>query len=115
MKPASQSNWHTMIDARNRELHQLIAGKIRHDPALMLRVEKTLERWLRAMDKSDRSYAALLEWNVRFERHSVEELLEFISSEDEEARRLRQASPFIGLLSDEERMAVFRKYEASHP
>ena len=99
------------MDARNRELHRAIAVKMRQNPTLVLRVQKTLERWLRAMNESERGYDALLEWKRRLEEEPLDRVLEFISSEDEEACRLRQSSPFVGLLSDQERMAIFSKYE----
>ena len=111
MKPAAQSNWHTIMDARNRELHRAIAEKMRQNPTLVLRVQKTLERWLRAVNESERGYDALLEWKRILEEQPLDRVLEFISSGDEEACRLRQSSPFVGLLSDQERMAIFSKYE----
>jgi hypothetical protein len=112
MKTALTSNWHTMIDARNRELHQIIAGKIRQNPALIQQVQKILARWLRAMDQSERGYSSLVEWQRLLEKQPLNQVLDFISSEDEEACRLRQSTPFVGLLTDQERLAVFRKYEA---
>jgi hypothetical protein len=112
MKSTQRLNWHTMIDSRNRELHQIIADKIRHNPALMVRVKEIVERWLRAMHESERGYDSLKEWKRRLESQSLDNVLDFMASADEEACRLRQSSPFVGLLSDEERMAVFRKYEA---
>jgi hypothetical protein len=111
MKTASQPNWHTMIDARSRELHQIIAAKIRQNPALILHVRETLEARLRAMDESERGHGSLLEWRHRLEEQPLSRVLDFISSEDEEACRLRQSTPFVGLLTEKERMAVFRKYE----
>jgi hypothetical protein len=112
MKTALQSNWHTMIDARNRELHQIIAGKIRQNPALISQVQETLERWLWAMDESERGHGSLVEWQHRLKEQPLNQVLDFISSEDEEACRLRQSTPFVGLLTEQERMTVFRKYEA---
>ncbi len=112
MKTVIQTNWHTMIDARNRELHGIIAGKVRQNPALILEVRAALNRWLKATDESDRGRSSLLEWQKRLDEQSLEQSLTFISSEDEEACRLRQSTPFVGLLTEEERMSVFRKYEA---
>ena len=76
MKPAAQSNWHTIMDARNRELHRAIAEKMRENPTLVLRVRKTLERWLRAMNESERGYDALLEWKRRLEEQPLARVLE---------------------------------------
>jgi hypothetical protein len=93
-----------MIDARNRELQQIGADKIRRNPALIRRVQDTLVRWLRAVDDSERVYDGLVQWKRRLEEHSLDQVLAFMSSEDEEACRLRLSTPFVGLFSDQERM-----------
>jgi len=64
------------MDARNRELHRAIAEKMRENPTLVLRVRKTLERWLRAMNESERGYDALLEWKRRLEEQPLARVLE---------------------------------------
>jgi hypothetical protein len=112
MKTTDQLNWHTRIDARNRELHEVIATKLRQNPVLILQVRDTLRGWIEITDESDRSRSALLEWQRRLDTQSLEQLIEFISSEDEEACRLRQSTPFVGLLTEDERLAVFQRYEA---
>jgi len=112
MKTAVQPNWHQMIDARSRELHQIIAGKIRQNPALIRQVKETLARWLQAMDESERSRDFLVEWRRLLEEQPLGQVLDFIASETEEACRLRQSTPFVGLLTEPERLSVFRKYEA---
>jgi len=112
MKTAVSSNWHTMIDARSRELHELIAQKIRQNPALIQKVRETLTRWLRVTDEGDRSHDALIEWQRRLERDSLDIVLDFLVSDGEEACRLRQSTPFVGLLTERERGEIFRKYEA---
>ena len=112
MKTVVSSNWHTMIDARSRELHKLIAQKIRQNPALIQKVSDTLRRWLRATDEEDRSHDALVEWQRRLEHDPLDHVLDFLVSDQEDARRLRQSTPFVGLLTDREREEIFRKYEA---
>src|ERR1017187_6566266 len=107
MKTALPSNWHTMIDARNRELHQIIAGKIRQNPALIRQVKETLERWFREMDESERGHGSLVEWQHWLGKQPLSQVLDFLASEDEEACRLRQSTPFVGLLTEQERSAVF--------
>ena len=111
MKTALQLNWHTVIDARSRELHQIIAGKIRQKPALIQEVRETLGRWLKATKETDRSRDSLLEWKRRLENESLDATLGFMVGDDEEARRLRQSTPFVGLLTERERQDVFQKYE----
>ena len=112
MKTAVPTNWHTMIDARNRELHQIIADKICQNPLLIQRVRETLMHRLRATDEAGRGHGSLLEWQRRLDEQPLDQVLDFISSTDEEACRLRQSTPFVGLLTEPERLEVFRKYEA---
>ena len=101
-----------MIDARNRELHQIIVGKIRQNPLLIQKVRETLLRWLWATDENDRSRGSLLEWQRRLDEQPLDQVLDFMTSADEEACCLRQSTPFVGLLTEPERLDVFRKYEA---
>ncbi len=101
-----------MIDARSRDLHQIIADRIRRNPALLGRVRETLECWLQSMDATERGHSSLVEWQHLLEKEPLDRVLDFISSANEEACRLRQSTPFVGLLTEEERLVVFRKYEA---
>jgi hypothetical protein len=54
----------------------------------------------------------LIEWQEILENWPLEKVLGLLTSFDEEARRLRQSSPFCGILSQEERLAIFKEYEA---
>jgi hypothetical protein len=49
------------IDARSRELHRLVAAKVRREPALLDRVRPTLQRW-RDPDNPSRADPYLAEW-----------------------------------------------------
>jgi hypothetical protein len=42
----------------------------------------------------------------------LERILELLASSDEHPRRLRQSSPFCGILSPEERLAILKDYES---
>ena len=114
MKAGVRPNYHTVIDARGRELHQLIAQKIRRDPELLQKARETLARWLGQARENDRSRDSLTEWQALLER-PLEEILSFIASDDEEPNRLRQSSPFAGILTEEERGEILRKYESFRP
>ncbi len=101
-----------MLDARNRELHQLIAEEIRRQPALLRQVQDTLDRWLRETNPSDPGRDSLVEWRQMLIEQPLDILLDFIISDDEEANRLRQSTPFVGILTEKARLAVIRKYDA---
>jgi hypothetical protein len=61
---------------------------------------------------SERKRQAVLEWKRIIANSSVEALLTLLESSSEEACRLRQSSPFCGILTLEERQSIFQKYEA---
>jgi len=50
--------------------------------------------------------------NPNPEDRTVEEILELICAESEQADRLRHATPFCGILTQEERDAIYRRYAA---
>jgi len=48
------------------------------------------------------------------EQHSLEEVLSLLVDPSEEGTRLRQATPFAGILSNAEREAIVRKMPSIH-
>jgi hypothetical protein len=57
---------------------------------------------------------AYREWLLFIERHSFEEVLNLLVDPTEEGIRLRQATPFAGILSRAEREAIARKMPSIH-
>lgn len=104
--------WHQCMDERSRELHTLIAEKIRRDPTLLSQVQSRLERWLLESQDLPRTQRALEEWQHILRDQPLEAILVPLESADEESCRLRQSTPFVGILSPEERTGIYRKYEA---
>ena len=102
---------HKWIDQRSLALDLLIAEKIAARPELLQQAVQTLECWIAQRQPSPP--AVLLEWREVLRECSLTDLLDFLRSDKEKACRLRQSSPFCGILSDEERLAVFREYEAA--
>lgn len=100
-------NWHDVIDERSLELDRVIADKIRANPALYQVVRDNLKRWL----KTDDPDPSIVEWQEFIDSHTMDEVLDFICSWSDESRRMRQSSPFCGILSHTERMEIFKKYE----
>ena len=104
--------WHEILDDRSLEMDRVIAGKIRANPKLVQIALANIDRWLANPDYSESGRQAALEWKSIIENSSVEVLVTLLESSSEEARRLRQSSPFCGILTPDERQAIFRKYEA---
>lgn len=104
---------HARIDERSLALHRLVARKVEADPSLLDKVRATLRRW-QGMDGTPR--LALREWESILSG-SPEQVGRILTEQSEKATRLRQSSPFCGILTEGERRAVYESYSARtyHP
>lgn len=102
---------HEWIDQRSLAMSRAIAAKVREDPRLLGKALATLERWQR--DRADDAPAVLQEWHCILKQWPPERILALLASDAEDARRLRQSSPFCGILAPGERLAILRQHEAS--
>jgi hypothetical protein len=98
---------HAWIDRRSLALHDAVAAKIHAHPELVDVARANLARWIRRTP-----HGALLEWQRLLERSSVADLVALLRSESETAARLRQSSPFAGILTPEERREILRRHDA---
>jgi len=99
---------HRLIDARSLAFDRLIAVKLRSQPALVGQARANLARWLETC--SPRAKPALLEWQCVL-AGPFDELLVLLEATDERATRLRQSSPFCGILTPAERIAIIREFQ----
>ena len=109
-EPQKRPRTHEWIDERSLALDRAIAHKLHAQPDLFQRAKTTLERWIQQRQPSVPS--VLLEWREILESWPPEKVLKLLTSTDERPRRLRQSSPFCGILSPTERLAVFKEYES---
>ena len=100
---------HRLIDERSLAFDRLIAAKLRSQPALVEKARANLTRWLKTCSAGAKP--ALLEWQ-RLLTGPFDELLALMEATDERATRLRQSSPFCGLLTEEERLGIIREFQA---
>ena len=98
---------HEWIDQRSLALHEAVARKLIDHPELLDIARQNLHRWL-----AQNPHSALLEWQRLLETLAFHELLEFLRASDERATRLRQSSPFAGVLTPRERQAILDRYES---
>jgi predicted NACHT family NTPase len=98
---------HEWIDRRSLALHEAVAAKLEAQPQLLDVARTNLQRWLSA-----NTSAALREWWLLLEVTPLPALLALLRSPGDEATRLRQSSPFAGLLTQEERQAILNIYES---
>jgi hypothetical protein len=87
---------HAAIDRRNAKRDRLVAGRLRHDRRILRQARTNLRRWMARDGKHVRPVFA--EWRRILEYLSASELADFLISDTPLARRLRQSSPFMGLL-----------------
>jgi hypothetical protein len=97
---------HEWIDRRSLALHAAVAEKLAAQPQLLDVARTNLARW-----RKTGPAPALREWEDLIERMPLPRLLELLRSPSESARRLRQSSPFAGVLSPEERRAILSRHE----
>ena len=104
---------HQRLDERGLALHRLIAHKVEGDPHWLDTARETLRRW-RGLDGTPT--AALAEWE-QILNAPVDQVTRFLVDLSERATRLRQSSPFCGILTEAERRGVYESYSTRtyHP
>jgi hypothetical protein len=100
---------HRLIDARSLVFDQRIAARLRSEPALLERARAILLRWLGSCAEASRP--DLREWQALIDGPR-EVLLRTLEGTDERCVRLRQSSPFCGILTPEERNAILKEFQA---
>jgi hypothetical protein len=100
---------HRLLEARSLAMHAVIARKIERDRSLLEVPKKNLERW-RARWKEE-APRWLAEWEKLLQQ-SWPRIAALITEPSERAARLRQSSPFAGVLSAEERRRIYETFRA---
>ena len=100
---------HRVLEARSLAMHCLAAQKVARKPALLKEVRRTLAAW-RSRYGSD-TPRALDEWKTILDR-PWPEIAAFITDPGERATRLRQSTPFAGVLSARERERVYAAFRS---
>ncbi len=92
---------HELINEISLELGRCTAARLRQQPELLQLAQENLARWSRLNANAPGLLRCYAEWREILHR-PLEEICKLLSSESEEARRLRQNSPFAGVLSARE-------------
>jgi len=96
---------------RSLALHRAIADKLRQHPELWRISQNNIKRW---KEKMGGLPPALLEWEYLLKNRSKRQILTLLENSQEEAIRLRSSSPFAGILTQEERMKIFKIFQTTH-
>jgi hypothetical protein len=111
-KVANAMNAHAVVDERSLAFDQAIAAKVIRDPQLVSIAQANVERWLR--DCSPSLQPTFQRWQTLLSGPR-DTLLATLVGTDEESTRLRQSSPFCGILTEDERTAIIRRFHDREP
>lgn len=92
---------HELLDEISLELGRCTAARLRQKPDLLRLAQENLARWTRLNANAPGLLRCYAEWGELL-HHPVEEICHLLSSESEAASRLRQNSPFAGVLNARE-------------
>lgn len=98
---------HRIIEARSLAMHCVAAQKIERNPALLDQVRRTLKTWRSRYGEN--TPRALDEWETILHQ-PWPGIAAFITDQGERATRLRQSTPFAGVLSARERERVYAAF-----
>jgi hypothetical protein len=99
---------HRLLEARSLAMHALIAGKLARDPSLLSKPRQNLENWSARWQHPPRW---VQEWR-QILGLPWQQIAALIAEPSERAAKLRQSSPFAGILTPEERSRI---YDAFRP
>jgi hypothetical protein len=100
---------HRLLEARSLAMHTVIAQKIERNPRLLEVPRDNLKRWRARWEDEPPAWHG--EWCAIMGRPWTE-IAALITEPSEEAARLRQSSPFAGILSAAERRRIYEAFRA---
>ena len=104
---------HQRIDERSLAFGRLIADRVRADPDRWIaHARGNVARWLTNCSPGVRP--TLLEWD-RALQDGLSAVMPLLTAADERSTRLRQSSPFAGVLTNAERTAVLLAFADHDP
>jgi hypothetical protein len=96
---------HERLADRSLALHKEIAKRLKENPQLIEIARANLERWV----NRDGDLPVWREWRGILSG-SLPQVLTMVLSDDERSKRLRQSSPFCGILSPRERWSMYESF-----
>jgi hypothetical protein len=106
---------HAVLDAVSLEIARQVAARVTARPELIQIGRENLVRWMEKNADSSALMRCYREWQGILEQ-PVEDVCKALCAETENGQRLRQNSPFAGVLSPEEIWEIkrnFRKRETT--
>jgi len=100
---------HRLLDLRSLAMHAVIAKKVARDPGLLKVARSNLGRWQKRWGRQSPAWFG--EWREILKR-PWPEIAAFMTDTSEHATRLRQSSPFAGVLTSQERRRIYDAFRA---
>ena len=109
---ASPLGTHAFLDEFALAYHRAVADRLRAEPAAVLgHARRNLDRWTEGDAFGPGDLASLEEWRRILDEADVDQLVGVITDASDEGQRLRSSSPFVGVLSPEERLEILAACE----
>lgn len=103
-----QEHGHLRSEELSIQFHRAIAEKLRDNPEAVLAVTRqNIAHWRRTHSGTGGASYYFDRWDAML-KGPLDELLAFLGSPCQEARDMRQCSPFAGVLSHKERWGIIR-------
>jgi hypothetical protein len=103
---------HAFLDDFALAYHLAVAERLRAEPeAVLERARQNLNRWMEGDAFGAGEQASLEEWQGIIGEADVDRLIEIMTDASDEGQRLRSSSPFVGVLSPEERLEILAACE----
>jgi hypothetical protein len=96
---------HKRLEDRSLALHREIAERLEQNPELIEIAKANLERWA----ARDGDLPVWREWREILNK-PLALIIAILRSDDETSKRLRQSSPFSGILSPRERWNIYESF-----
>lgn len=100
---------HRLLEARSLAMHAVIAARLMRDPGLLVKPRENIERWSGRYGKTPPRW--IEQWR-RILTRPYPEIAALITDPSEQGARLRQSSPFAGVLTAEERRRIYEAFRA---
>jgi len=95
---------HRLAEARSLAMHTVIAQRLLRDSTIIEHARRNLRRW--AAQRPGDKPRWMTEWRAIL-RRPVEEVAGLITEPSERGARLRQSTPFAGVLGELERQRIY--------
>lgn len=105
---------HELLDEISLELGRRTATRLRQQPDLLRLAHDNLARWSRQNANVPTLLRCYAEWQELL-NHPLEEICTLLTSESEAGQRLRQNSPFAGVLNAREVWVVKQSFRHATP